>query len=347
MRIGFALLGLLIEAPRYGYELRGALSGELGHEWHLHFSQLYRALAALEQRGWVKATSEASPQGPRRKRYRVTAAGRAAFTAWLRDGGMLPRRQRDEGAARRRLADRHVDGAAAPLRAVGNDDLLLALVTHAAAERAATIHLSPHPVDSLTGLQALAERRADLTAIHLLDIDSGEYNLPFVRQLLPEEPVVLVTLAVREQGLMFAPGNPLRIRGVADLRRAGLRLCNRQHGAGTRRLLFHRLRQARVDPRAIRGWESEAPTHAAVARAIAVGRADVGAGLRAAAERAGLEFLPIGEERYDLVVPRRLYDSPALRPLRAALGAGAVRRAAAALPGYDVTRLGRVVARTR
>jgi putative molybdopterin biosynthesis protein len=134
---------------------------------------------------------------------------------------------------------------------------------------------------------------------------------------------------------------------VRDLTRHDVRLVNRQRGAGTRLLLHHALRAARVDPHAVLGWEREVATHAGVAAAIAAGSADVGPGTRAAAAQAGLDFRPIGEERYDLAIPRALFDAPHLRPLLDALHARAFRRAAAALPGYDVSRMGSVAARVQ
>ena len=180
--------------------------------------------------------------------------------------------------------------------------------------------------------------------MHLLDVDTGLYNVPFVKHLLLEESIVLLTLVRREQGLMLAKGNPLHVRGVRDLARRGLRLVNRQRGTGTRLLLHHLLRAARVDPRAVHGWDHVLDTHGGVAAAVAAGTADAAPGVRAAAVRAGLDFLPLGVERYDLAIPRPLFDSPRLRPLREALHARAFRRSAAALPGYDVGEMGTVAA---
>src|SRR5262249_39275029 len=149
-------------------------------------------------------------------------------------------------------------------------------------------------------------------------------------------------LACREQGLMLAAGNPQHIRGVRDLTRRGVRVVNRQVGAGTRLLLHHVLRKARVDSTRIHGYERELPTHGAVAAAIAAGTADAGPGIRAAAQAHGLDFLPLGEERYDLVMPRRILESRQLRPLLELLHDAGFRQEAAQFPGYDVARMSRV-----
>lgn len=233
------------------------------------------------------------------------------------------------------------------LVAVGSDDLALSLLAQFVTSRHPEMNVLVRPVGSLNGLLALQEGRADLAGIHLLDLDSGEYNVPFVKRLLLEEAVVLVNLAYREQGLMIAPGNPKDIRGLGDLARPDVRFVNRQRGAGTRLLLYHRLRQAGMAPSAISGYEREAPTHNAIAAAISAGAADVGPGIRAVAQMWGLEFIPLGQERFDLAIPRAVFDAPRLRPLLDALHEAEFRQAAAAFVGYDITHIGEVIADIR
>ena len=143
---------------------------------------------------------------------------------------------------------------------------------------------------------------------------------------------------------MLAPGNPKAIRRLADLKRRGVRLINRQAGAGTRLFLFHRLRQARIDPARVEGYGDVVCTHAAVAHAIATGRADAGPGIRAAAQAHGLAFLPLGTERYDLVIRRELFESPQLRPLVDLVHGKSFQRAVAALPGYDTAHTSAIAA---
>lgn len=342
MPVAHAVLGVLARGERHGYELRRAMEEELGPEWRIDFGQLYRVLARLERAGWVRVKREERSQGPTRKVRAITAAGRRELARWSgRSHAEAPRR--DASAVQRHLA---ADAAAAaPLLAVGSDDAVLDLLAAALDAGTGSSGLAVQRVGSLAGLWALREGRAQLAGVHLRDADSGEYNVPFVRHLLLEESVVLMTLARREQGLLLAADNPLGIRGVRDLARRRARLVNRQRGAGTRLLLRDLLRAARVDPATVNGWERVVGTHGAVAAAIAAGSADAGPGTRAAAAQAGLDFLPLGEERYDLVIPRALFESPRLHALRDALHATSFRRAAAALPGYDVSRMGAVAAR--
>ena len=137
---------------------------------------------------------------------------------------------------------------------------------------------------------------------------SGD-NAPFVRHLLPEGGWVLVNVAWRENGLIVAHGNPRRIRGVRDLARRGMRIVNRQRDAGTRVLLMRELRRAGIDPASVRGFERCVATHGAVADTIALGLADAGPGLRAAAAARGLDFVPLAPERYDIAFPCAIFDS--------------------------------------
>ncbi len=197
-------------------------------------------------------------------------------------------------------------------------------------------------VGSLGGLRALAAGEAHLAGIHLLDEESGEYNRPFVERYLAGRGARLVNLAYRRQGLYVPPGNPKDIRGLEDLLRPDVRFINRQRGSGTRLLLDHLLRKAGLDAGAISGYEREEYTHTAVAVAVASGSADTGLGIEAAARALGLDFIPVGEERYDLCVPEESWEDAGVQALLEVLSSAEFRTAAARLPGYDLRDCGRV-----
>lgn len=197
---------------------------------------------------------------------------------------------------------------------------------------------------SLGGLAALRRGEAHLAGSHLLDPQAGDYNVAYVKQYLAGAPVVLVTFVHREQGLIVAPGNPKGIRGLADLARPDVRTINRQRGAGTRILLDYRLGQLGIDPSQVRGYAREEYTHLAVAAAVQSGAADCGLGIAAAARALKLDFLPLEQERYDLVIPRAYYEGDLLRPLLELVRGPDLRRAVAELPGYDATHMGQVAA---
>jgi len=198
---------------------------------------------------------------------------------------------------------------------------------------------------SLGGLIALRRGETHLAGSHLLDAETGEYNLSYIREYLPDIPVVVITLVHREQGLIVAPGNPHHIAGLADLVN-GVRYVNRQRGAGTRVLLDYHLGLQGIEPSSIQGYEHEEYTHLAVAAAVASGRADCGLGIHAAARALELDFIPLYQERYDLILRQETYRSEKIQPLLALLEDPAFKAAVKKLPGYDVRSMGRLVAET-
>lgn len=226
--------------------------------------------------------------------------------------------------------------------AIGSHDLTLDVLAQFLAERGA--RLASANVGSQGGLVALRRGEAHLAGSHLLDPDSGEYNLPYLKRYLPDTPVVVVTLVGREQGLMVKPGNPTGVRTLADLPHSGVRFVNRQRGAGTRMLFDFELSKLGFQPASITGYEFEEYTHLAVAAAVASDLADVGLGIPAAARALGLDFLPLFHERYDLIIPKAHYTSDKLKPVLDILHDDHFRQAVAALPGYDVRLMGHVVA---
>ena len=164
------------------------------------------------------------------------------------------------------------------LTIVASHDLALNMLVNQLKHRQPKVNVDLTYAGSLGGLIALQEDRADLAGIHLLDEETGEYNYPYVRHILVDREVAIVHLAYRIQGLMFGTGNPKQIKGLEDLRGPDVRMINRQKGSGTRVLLDLKLRQNGIAPSEIKGYEKEADSHLAVARAIAQGQADVGLG---------------------------------------------------------------------
>ncbi len=229
---------------------------------------------------------------------------------------------------------------------IGSHDLTLDLMSQYLAEQEPSRRLASANAGSLGGLLALQRGEAHVAGSHLLDSETGEYNLAYIARYLQETPVVVVTLTRREQGLIVAAGNPKDINGIADLARAEITMVNRQRGAGTRLLLDYLLTQHGIAPPNLRGYDREEVTHLAVAVDVATGQADCGMGVRAAAQALDLDFVPIGWERYDLVIPRTHWDSDLLAPLRMLLHNPAFHAAVAALPGYDPALMGEVIAQT-
>jgi putative molybdopterin biosynthesis protein len=197
---------------------------------------------------------------------------------------------------------------------------------------------------SVAALRALRNGEAHVAGTHLWDPETGESNLPVIRKELAGMPVVVVALSQWQQGLMLRPGNPKQIRSIADLARDDVSIVNREPGSGSRVLLDHHLAQAGLRPEMVRGYDVIRRTHDAIAAAVRDGLADTGPGILASARANGLGFIPLQDERYDLVIPERFLDH---RPIQALLqtvtGAG-YRREIETLGGYDASITGTMIA---
>ena len=177
--------------------------------------------------------------------------------------------------------------------AIGSHDIVLDLAASSLRSRNPRQSLASSNVGSLGGLTALRDGLCHIAGSHLLDPQTGEYTLGYVKQVLAGRDVAVVRLVHREQGLIVAPGNPLALSGIEDLARGDLRYINRQRGSGTRVLLDFELERFGIAPAAISGYEREEYTHLAVAASVAAGRSDCGLGVLAAARAFGLDFVPV------------------------------------------------------
>lgn len=224
--------------------------------------------------------------------------------------------------------------------AIGSHDLLLDLMAQFLSERGDGVRLMSANVGSLGGLVSLRRGEAHLAGSHLLEPTTGIYNESYVKKYLPGQEVMLVTLVGREQGWIVPRGNPKGFEDWRSIVKPGVRIVNRQRGAGTRVLLDYQLDRVGIVPDQVQGYEREEYTHLAVAAAVASGAADAGLGIRAAARALELGFVPLEHERYDLVIPAAHFEGNLLRPLLDLLGLQEFKEAVAALPGYDVGPMG-------
>ena len=193
------------------------------------------------------------------------------------------------------------------------------------------------PVGSLDGLVNLRQGLCQISGVHLLD-ENGEYNTPFVRHLFPDRSMELVTLAYRTQGLMLASGNPRGLKMVADLANPNIRFVNRNPGSGTRLWLDSELRKLKIPVEKINGYDRAVNTHSEAASLVRSGKADAALGLQAAAHQHGLDFIPLFEERYDLVLSRE--NEKLLSPLLDFLQSANFRAELQILTGYNTTNSG-------
>lgn len=198
---------------------------------------------------------------------------------------------------------------------------------------------------SMDGLIALYRGTANLITTHLWDGDTGDYNTPYVRRLLPGQRALIINLVYRQEGFYVAPGNPKNIKDWPDLIKPDIRFINRERGSGARVLLDEKFRQLQIDPRTIPNYSQEETSHLAIASAVARGEADVGLGIeKAAMQVQNVEFIPLQKERYDLVMLRHDLDKPHFKALLSILRSPAFRNEIAGMGGYDVSQMGDIIA---
>ena len=225
--------------------------------------------------------------------------------------------------------------------AIGSHDLTLDLIAQFLAEH--DRRLASANVGSQGGLVALRRGEAHIAGSHLLDPNDGTYNISYIRQYMPGIPVKVVALVGRDQGLIVKKGNPKRIKTLQDLTRHEVQFVNRQRGAGTRVLLDYHLNTMEISKESIAGYNQDEYTHLGVASAVASGRADCGLGVAAAAQALDLEFIPLFQERYDIVIPKQFADDVLLAPLFDLLVDSHFREAVSKLKGYDVSVMGTLI----
>lgn len=239
---------------------------------------------------------------------------------------------------------RSSDEIDATLVFIGSHDNILDLLANQLHKDRPTIRISSAHVGSMGGIMAIRRGEAHLAGCHLLDEKSGEYNIPFIQKLLKDIPLQLVNLCYREQGLMVAKGNPKKIQGFQDLADNDLTFINRQGGAGTRLLTDKLLNDLGLSPDQIYGYNHEEYTHMSVAAAVASGSVDAGMGIQAAAIALGLDFVPVAEERYDLIIPAQFLEEPKVKRVLELIRTNSVfHERILSLGGYSLRDAGKVM----
>lgn len=237
---------------------------------------------------------------------------------------------------------RNREQVAKSLLAIGSHDNTLDLLDSFLRQRHPGFSLTSAHVGSLGGLVALRGGKCHLAGSHLLGAD-GVYNKAAIVEQLKGIAVRLVRLVDREQGLIVLPGNPQNITTLQDLGRDEVSFINRQRGSGTRVLLDWRLAQLGLKSSAIKGYENEEYTHMNVAAAVLSGRASAGLGVKAAAVALGLDFIPVGVEEYDLVVPERFWNEPKIVNLLDVIRSDEFKQEVLKLGGYGVAKTGELI----
>ncbi len=327
---------------------------EITDRWGCTLGTVQRALQELSSQGLIeprrgKGTFVAGSLSPLREQpmrlARLVHHAEAFLLESYSGGYTLAEIEKAVGLAAdhwRSLAQNSLTVAGDSLRFVGSHDMALSQLIKEYQQLFSSVSIQVSYMGSLGGLIALAEGKADITGCHLWDDESDEYNIPFIRKILPGKRLALLTLAHRHLGLIVHPGNPLRLSHLQDLTHPGVRFINRQPGSGTRVWLDVQLKRLGIPPDRVVGFEDEKLTHSALARVIADGQAAAGIGLKAAAAAFGLDFVPLTVERYDLVIPAERWDSEIIQSLVKWLSSPYARQIVEQLEGYETQAMGSV-----
>ncbi len=336
-----------IESGAYhpGVAIAIRLARELGESVETLFGESGDETSTLVEANWFDDLRHRNPTAPSRVslarvRGKVVAVARpAAHLTLVPAAGVLQRARRHRVDVCTFLLPSEIDST---LLMAGCDPAVTMLVDWLARRRS-PVHAVALPCSSQTALRAVVDGRAHVAGVHLRDQKSGEYNLAPIRRALGNRRSMVVNFARWELGLATAPGNPLAIRGFADLARPGLRIVNREDGSGARAALDDALDALDIQPGRIAGYQFEVGGHLEVAAAIATGQADAGVTIRLGADAYGLDFLPYRDERYDLVIMDHDADSTPVKALLDALNSRRFAREVSQLCAYDTGQMGQVV----
>lgn len=236
---------------------------------------------------------------------------------------------------------RNIEEISHTVVAIGSHDLILDILADMMPLTYPGIYLSSTHVGSMAGLMALKRREAHIAPTHLLDEETGVYNISYLKRLFSDRDMVLIKGVRRIQGIIVKKGNPLGIKGIRDL--TGVNYVNRQRGAGTRVFFDYKLKEAGIDSLEVNGYDREAATHMAVAALVKNGGADAGMGIYSAARAMDLDFLPVGEEEYDFAMEKRNLELPEIQAFIEVLKSSAFKEKAMETGGYDLSMAGEIV----
>lgn len=200
---------------------------------------------------------------------------------------------------------------------------------------------------SYNGLYKLYQGKVQIATAHLWDGDTGEYNTPYVKRMLPGMPAVIIHLAKRIQGFYVAKGNPKGIQGWDDLRRSDITIINREKGSGTRVLLDEQLRKLGINPLNINGYDKECFSHLSIASAVSRGDADIGIGNeKTGLQVSDIDFIPLHQEKYDLIIKKEDIDKPNFQAVLDVINSEEYKLELQGIGGYELTDIGKIIAET-
>ena len=222
------------------------------------------------------------------------------------------------------------------LVSIGSHDVIMDLIGD-------SIKLCSTHVGSFGGILAIKQRNTDIAPIHMLDEDTGEYNISFIQKYFPSEDMVLVKGVERIQGLIVQKGNPLKLKEIKDILEKNVKFVNRQRGSGTRILLDYWLKNENLNYRDLKGYDYEVGTHLDVAMAIKNGTAEAGLGIMEAAKITDLDFIPLAKEEYDFLINPEIKNSEKIKEFIKFLKSDFLKKKIESLDGYSLNKSGEVI----
>lgn len=226
---------------------------------------------------------------------------------------------------------------------IGSHDPIIDIASDLLHTKSGKYYLTSAHVGSMGGIMSLKAGETHISPIHLLDLEGGEYNIPYVKKYLPDKNMALIKGVNRIQGLMVPKGNPLNVKSLKDIPERGLSFVNRQRGSGTRLFLDYNLKKLNISPREMSGYEREEFTHIGVAAIIAAGDADCGLGIYSAAELMGLDFIPLGNEEYDFAIPKEFLALNMIKEFISVIKSDEFKIELDKLGGYEYTHIGEII----
>lgn len=226
---------------------------------------------------------------------------------------------------------------------IGSHDPILDILSDMLHVRNKHYYLSSAHTGSMGGIMALKNEETHIAPIHLLDMETGEYNISYITKYLKNKNMALIKGVKRIQGLMVQKGNPLSLKSISDISEKNVRFVNRQRGAGTRLLLDYYLKKLHISPEQINGYEREEFTHLSVAAAVANGDVDCGLGVYSAADMMGLDFIPVCNEEYDFAVPVQYLELDIIKELLQVMKSSEFLKKIDKLGGYDYSDICNIV----
>jgi putative molybdopterin biosynthesis protein len=226
---------------------------------------------------------------------------------------------------------------------IGSHDLVIDIASNLLQEESRKYFLSSAHVGSMGGIMALRNGETHLAPIHLLDMETGEYNISYLKKYLPNKQIALIKGVKRIQGVMVKKDNPLNIRSLQDIRDKKAKFVNRQRGSGTRLLVDYLAKKQSIDTESILGYDREEFTHLSVAAAVAAGDSDAGVGVYSAAAMMKLDFIPIGNEEYDIAVPVEYLEQENIKSFIKIITSETFKKELDKLGGYDYSEIGKVI----